>query len=738
MPSIIWAANKNNVDGSISKRVLTFLEKLQKDPSTPGLNIEPIVTSVDKRVRTGRVNDQYRAVLFELNAHGTQTFVYTGTFNHDDAIKIARTARLTFDPTTGIASLIQETERSAPVAEVAEVAEVVEDAAPAEPTLGERLDDLGYSRDYIAETFGVDADAINAVWELVDEDDLAKTLAAYPEWMSEVFIGLLAGMISDEVRADLALDEAAVAVEADKNSDDALIEGMQHPTAKSQFTIIGDDADELRRVVHNSTFVQWQVYLHPSQSKIVDRNYSGTGKITGGAGTGKTVVLVHRANRLITENPDASVMLTTYTRDLANSLKAQMNVMNPTYPEAQDLGQPGLWIGGVDQAIDRVIRTASTAALSDALSTVLGTNTVFKPGLLEREEDVWRTSISLANTELPEHIANPMFLKNEFEAVVLPERISSLAEYRRVARTGRGTPLSRQQRGHVWKIIDAFRAECVARQQLTYATRATVAADCLTTPLVNHALVDEGQDLHSGHWMFLRNLVAAGPNDIFIAEDAHQRIYGQRLSLRQFGLETRGRATSKLLRNYRTTEQNLDYALNVLRGEEWIDSNDDVESTDFQRSALQGPEPVVVQCESESEQIKVAAEHIRQWQEDAEAEGREHPVVGVLARTRKLVRVAVAQLNEHGIPATSTGHDGTPGTTVMTMHNAKGQEFTHVVLLGVDSQTLPLAYLTKGLGDVERNEQLQKERSLLYVAVSRARENVLITTGAQPSEFLPG
>lgn len=784
MATIIFQEISSGLDNSVRDKAYAFLKKLQTDDTTKGLHVEPINNSVDPRFRTARVNDQYRACLFKVQAPGlSTTYIYLGTFNHDDAIAMARTKRLEYDPVIGVTQVLtasqeqieaaQSAQKSASRAKAeAAAAQAVAQAAESAQgsTLGAALEDRGYSKDYLHNELRLDRHVLELFWPLVNENDIAGTLAGQPKWMIDALEALVAEMPIPDIKAELGLtappttenhsvssqhtegekpQPSAPAITKEDSASQETVEdyekllaGLHHPAAQMEFKFIESDED-LEHAMTMSSFDEWQIWLHPTQQQFVDRNYSGSGKVTGGAGTGKTVVLIHRTDRLLGETtPPPAILLTTYTRTLAESLKLQMNTKNPHFAEAADPGEPGLWIAGIDSVVSSVLKNASPAEERAAVAKVLGSEGTIRNSTVGDQElaERWKMALLADDGQLKPEIANPTFLNEEFEHVVLTNRINSLAEYRKVARPGRGTPLNRGERVRVWKVIESFRRACLLERSLSYAGRAAVAAEIIEAsgrPLFAHTLVDEAQDFHAGHWRFLRAATAEGPNDIFLAEDAHQRIYRSPVVLSHYGIKTRGKATRKLTKNYRTTRENLQFALRTLEGTDWIDSDQAEDNEAFQRSSTTGPVPQVLTFDDMSAQLDAAAAAIHSWQKRAEEADQDRPVIGVLARTGRAVDLAVTGLNERGIEASANRNSHTSDVRVLTMHNAKGMEFNDVILFNVDKKALPLSFITNGLGDSDREAAIQRERALLYVASSRAREELVITTGPEPSELLP-
>lgn len=777
MAPVTISMHRPDIDPTVRKQTMDFLTKLADDPTSPGLNVEPVVAAVDPRVRTGRVNKQYRAVMFELTGKDMHHFVFEGVYNHDDAYDRAVKIRLEVNPVNGITRLIEETTPELPsdqeksdrakaaaaaraAAELAtrQKAEPVADpvavpVGPITPPPGDILREHGYTATVLEQELGIDSSVIDRVLDLPNEDGLEDALMMSPSWERDALLGLIAGFTVDEVRESLGIpariEESAQA--ETRTEDERLLEGLKTPAAQMDFAYLDEvNTEELRKVIDAQDFDAWRVFLHPDQQQIIDRDYSGSARVFGGAGTGKTVVAVHRANRLVTsngrtptlsDNPPA-VLLTTFTRGLADSLKSLMNVLNPAFPEAGTPGEPGLWISGIDALIYQLLKKANPAEIEKASEAVLGRATRrIKPFTGDEERQYWLDALmNFRDADLPPELGNTTFMEQEFESVVLANQITTQVAYLRVARPGRGTPLNRAQRKKVWLVIEAFMNASARDGKVSWPAQAAVAARLLDNrgdSLFDHVLIDEAQDFHAGHWRFLRASVAEGPNDIFLAEDSHQRIYGQHHVLSHFGISTRGRASTRLTVNYRTTRENLGYALQILDGEQaWLDAEGEQDSEKGYRSLRSGPRPQRMSFTTENEEFDAVAELIRQWQD-----GREDVRIGVLTRTRPLINRAVNALADHGITAVKTqnaelaSHEA---VSVMTMHGAKGMEFTHVILLGMGEDVLPLQHQLAGLGEAERQDALQRERALLYVAATRARDELVVTTHGQPSALLPG
>ena len=408
------------------------------------------------------------------------------------------------------------------------------------------------------------------------------------------------------------------------------------------------ETESLRAVIESGSFNQWRVYIHPEQRRMAEGARNGSSRVFGGAGTGKTVVAVRRANNLARRavaNQDPgdtppAILLTTFTKGLAHGLKSQLNALNPHYPEASDPGEPGVWVDNIDAVVRKVVSLGTPDEVEEATRRVLGDSVQrVRPYTDLAGRHVWDAAIESTDESMPREIANDTFLQAEYETVVLANRITTLAEYLKVPRPGRGTPLNRKQRKQVWAVLESVMHTQAIDGQLFWPTMSAVGAEILNVRygdgprMFEHVLVDEAQDFNAGHWHFLRACVAEGPNDIFIAEDSHQRIYGNPLTLSHFGISTRGGASTRLTLNYRTTKQNLDYALRILLGGDtaFIDAEGAEDHVEHYRSARTGPAPEILPCTSEEQEFAAAAERINHW---LDADNASEVRIGVMCRTR--------------------------------------------------------------------------------------------------------
>ncbi|NCT90970.1 ATP-dependent helicase [Cellulomonas sp. APG4] len=742
MPTIIMTKWPVKIDGSVRSKAMAFLQKLSADDTTPGLHVEPIQQSADPRVRTGRVDQSYRAVMFRLDGAGEPHYVIHGVWQHDDAIAVAKKVRLKLNPINGLPQIEEipvpadaggggehaaagpggerpvrsDEPQDKPAVDVRrDEVDTREEPVPTEPLLGRR----GVTRSDLVERLGVPVEVADLALVAPDEDGVLAVAQHHEGWLGTMLIDLATGDSVDTVRERM---EIAAAPEP-SDDDEALLRSLRRPAAQMQFTFI-EDQDELRRVIESGDFGAWRVFLHPDQRRYVERPTKGPFRLSGGAGTGKTVVVVHRTRALARARPDARMLVTTFTRNLADSLRDSLQQLDPGVPVAGGPGEAGVHVTGIDALAFAVLRSAGGPSLGAATQAVLGDE---RPELRGRTpEGRWRAVVEGTSTDLPPQLAHEAFLAAEYATVVLPNRVLTEEQYLRVRRPGRGTPLDRKRRAAVWELISRYRAQGRVDGTLDYPETAAVAAAYLEGAggeprrLADHVLVDEGQDLSPGHWQLLRALVEPGPDDLFIAEDSHQRIYGPRLVLSRYGINIVGRSR-RLTLNYRTTAQNLRYAMGILEEGEYVDLENVPEETGY-RSARSGPEPELVDVASLPAELDLIADRVRGWLGTAvPAE-----TIAVLVHDRFQRERVVSGLAERRVEVRAVDREkpvaGRP--LVMTMHRAKGMEFSKVVLVLGDPSATERRFA--GLDEAERADAELRERSVEYVAATRARDELVV------------
>ncbi len=677
------------VDGSMKARAWDFMMKLNSDPDGAGLDLKMPQGVLDRRVRTARVDQNFRAVLFSLPP---DLLVMAAIKPHDEAYAYAATLRLEINPANGAMELIAEQTIERTVQQFRDKPRPI-DAPQVLPYSPSDLVGLGVRED-VAEQ----AVLLNS------QDELLSLVLDLPEWQQQALLDLATGKSLEDVRADYG-----VGVEA---TDDPT-QSLTRAVTRMQFVTIQDD-EELRRMIEGD-FEEWRTFLHPQQRTLAERpTYNGPFRLAGGAGTGKTVVALHRAV-FLARRPEARVLLCTYNRTLAASLETHLRQLAPAEIAHR------IDVLGVDQAVNRVVREHDGDPP--------------RPAESRAEERLWEDAV--ASADVPADLVatlTPEFLAAELRAVMLGMPTITQENYLSAKRSGRGVRLNRLQRTAVWRVVEEFRHGLDAERRTTFELLAARAAE-VASPRYDHVVIDEGQDLHAAHWRFLRALVSPGPNDLFICEDAYQRIYGEQLVLSRFGIETRGRSR-RLTLNYRSSRQNLDFALRVISGVEVIDSEGDAESVSGYRAAFNGPTPTTRGFRGSVDEDAFLEATVKSWIADCVAESS----IGVLVRRHADQERARQALQSAGLPVEVLGPNrpsSRSAVVVTTMHRAKGMEFSRVVVFGAEAGVVPLKFLVDQVPEADRAPVIGRERALLYVACSRARDELVVTWSGPASPFLP-
>lgn len=724
--TIIMTKLGSRLDPTIRKAAMSFLEKLAADDALPGLHIEPITNSVDPRARTGRVDHGNRAVLFRLDHGDSPAYVFLGVWPHNEGTAMAQRSVLRVNPLNGIPELTE-----------VEIPE--QTPRTSEPTASSAPESdlprvLGYTADELVSGIGMDQRLAQRAAACVSEDLLLEMAGQVTDWQGLALVDLATG-------DDLQTIKERYDMTPREDNDAVILDQIRNnPATRASFTYVGNQ-DEMRAIIEGGDFDAWRVWLHPEQRRRVDANYRGPARITGGAGTGKTVVLLHRTHRLWKDNPEARILLTTFTTNLADEMREQLGRLDPKVTRANGLNQSGIFVSGIDALVAAILRTAGDRG-TGATMAVLGHDSSVLRG--RTRNDAWQNAIDAAGHDLPPQLPSDAFFVAEYATVILPSLVTSENEYLRVRRPGRGVRLARADRQAVWKVVAAYRTAARVNESVDFTEAAAIAARYLddvaaeSGRLFDHVVVDEGQDLGPTHLTLIRALVAEGDNDVFIAEDAHQRIYGQRLVLSQYGLQIRGRS-SRLRLNYRTTKQNLGLAQRILEGAEWVDSENESEDSSGYRSVFSGPVPQLRGCSSLVEEYQFAADTLRRWIEAAGERGEDPKTLAILVRDRIQRDQVVTALGERGLTVRGLDRESIPAgkPVVMTMHRAKGTEFARVLLFGVSASSIPKTLRAFDYADDEKADALLRERALLYVAATRARDELVITWSGDGSRFLP-
>lgn len=668
--------------GDEQKTVKTTAFDLQLNPANLGLSFHKLEKAKDKNFWSIRVSGDIRLIIHKTE--GSLLLCYVD--HHDKAYDWAERRKLETHPKTGAAQLVELRET------VQEIVIPTYVEAP-KPIAAKKFLFSHISEDALL-NYGVPAEWLNDVRQATD--DTLLTLADHlPGEAAEALLELATGG-KPRVPQPVA----------------AATNPFDHPDAQRRFRVM-TNLEELQRALE-FPWDKWTVFLHPEQRQWVEREYSGPARVSGAAGTGKTIVALHRAVFLARAHPDTRVLLTTFSDTLANALRTQLKRLVSNEPRLAER---------ID--VHSINAIGSRLYKSHFGQAHLATREVIFDLLRESSQEVGNHKFSLH------------FLYTEWEQVVDAWQLDSWEAYRDVARLGRKTRLPEPQRALLWSIFDRVRAGLASRNLITHADLFSrlvpVMAKSKHLPF-DFAVVDEAQDISIAHLRFFAALGADRPNALFFAGDLGQRIFQQSFSWKALRVDIRGR--SRTLRvNYRTSHQ-IRMQADRLLGPQVSDADGNTDERGDTISVFNGPPPQIHVVANETEEIKL----VSAWISERMKAGVVAHEFGVFVRSAAELGRARAAVKETGIPfkvldehvETTSGH-----VSISTMHLAKGLEFRAVVVMACDDEIIPLQERIETVGDdADLQEVYDTERYLLYVACTRARDHLLVTSVAPASEFL--
>lgn len=684
----------------LQKKVREFTERFQEDPTRSGLNFERLSGTRDPKVRSLRVDQAYRVIVVQPDRGDVILCVWVD--HHDEAYRWVEKKTFEVNPLSGVLQVfsVEEGEQAVAAVEIEE--------QPPEPVVEKRLFDAIDDEDLLMS--GVPEPLLASVRALVAERELDVLAPHLPTDAADMLYLLASGYdFMQALEESSRPKEKVAAVDVGDFST-----ALERPETQSQFHLVEGER-ELEQML-DAPMEQWRVFLHPSQRRLVEWDVNGPVRVLGGAGTGKTVVLMHRAKHLAEQvftAPDDRLFVTTFTRNLAADLSATLKSLCPASAERIEVKNIHAWARSFyEQQVGRRV-----AVLEDG----------------PQRREFMSQAATMASTDA---YGVPFYL-DEWDQVIQAQEVDSKEAYFRARRVGRGTRLGRKQRAEIWTVLARYRELLESEgllewQDLVREARLFIEGRDLALPY-KAVLADEVQDLSPPELKLLRAIVPPGPNDLFLVGDAHQRIYGHMARLGACGIEIRGRSR-RLKLNYRTTEQIRTRAVTILENLEIDDLDGGVDSLNGYRSLRSGPAPRFHHGERPEDEENALLEVLHEWLESTAPED-----ICVAARTNELVSRYAQILSQAGIPNVLIRTEATPdrsGVRMATMHRLKGLEFKKVVLCGVQGGQVPLALPESSLADqASAADHEQRERCLFYVASTRARDELVITGFGNASTF---
>lgn len=679
--SFTKALGKLNAQEQSAAKITVF--DLQQDPSAPGLQFHRIDKSKDANFWSIRCNRDIRIIVHKTSA----SFLICYVDHHDDAYKWAERRRIEAHPKTGAAQIVEVRER------VEEIAVPV--YVDAEPT-------------------AIEPEIQPPLFGDLSEDDLLD-VGVPQDWVADIRIATEDRFfeITDHLPAESSealLDYATTGILHKPEPVEPKVSPFDHPDAQRRFRVL-DDVEELKLALEYP-WDQWAIFLHPSQRAIVEQKFSGPARVSGSAGTGKTVVALHRAASILKNDAHARVLLTTFSSPLANALEHKLKML----------------MGGNGSANVSVLPFQGVAY--DLFTLAFG----HTPRAASKDQV--KAALESARNELNISEFTIRFLVSEWSNVVDAWQINSLEAYAQVPRLGRKNRLGSKQRERIWPVFvqtrELLQSQGVDSWSGIFAAVTDYFARRDHKPF-SHIIVDEAQDLGVPELRMLSAIAEDNPDALFFAGDLGQRIFQEPFSWNTLGVDIRGRSHT-LKVNYRTSHQirqTVDRLLpSVVRD---VDGNE--EDRKGTVSVFNGPEPKVEIFDNSTDEI----DGLVTWVRTAIGENIEPEEIGLFVRSNNELLRARSVVKKAGyspLELSDRVEDRDGRISIGSMHLAKGLEFKAVAVMACDDDILPLQERVETVADeVELDEVYETERHLFYVACTRARDR-LIVTGVEPaSEF---
>ena len=668
---------------AVQGKVLKWAIRFQTDPTASGFNYETIRAARDAHLKSVRIDGDWRGIVFVPPRSDLYILLYVD--RHDAAYRWAAHRKLTINPVTGAMQIVLLDEVSAPP----ELAETAVRQAPEEMAEHPRL--FAHLTDTEILSLGTPADLLPRVRQISSEAELDTLQPVLP---IEAYEGLFLVVAGDTVSQVLSARETQVNRPIDTEDFASSVE-----TAESQSRFVVVDNDEALTAIMNAPLAQWRVFLHPLQKKLAIGDRSGPVRVLGGAGTGKTVLAMHRAKWLAEHaTPEGKkVLVTTFTRNLAIDLEANLNTLCSREVMSR------IEVTNLDAWVLRFLRSKRYEQ-----SIVYGRQ--------NEAAECWHRALAVKDASLG---LDDEFYAAELEQVVLAQGVATLDAYRAARRVGRGVMLSRAKRDAVWPVFEEYRAQLASRRLKevddAYRDAAQLIAKDRHYPY-SAIVVDETQDFGPQALRLLRALIEPGKNDLFFVGDGHQRIYHRnKAAMSRSGIDIRGRAR-KLYLNYRTTDEIRRQAVALLEGVEVDDLDDGADDNSRDKSLSHGPTPIVESCLSREDLITRVKAILAGWGMVPDA--ADLGATCIMAESRAARDQLMSAMRSAGYAVESIEADTRVNTEAncllfATMHRAKGLEFRNVI---VTSPTL-------GKGD-----RGGVAPQLIYVALTRAKQRAAVLT----------
>ena len=676
---------------STQKKVLEFQRKFRENSKSSAINFEAISTFKDQQLRTARIDDKYRAIVKAPVTGDNYYLLWVD--NHDEAMDWARNKVFHWNDNTDTAQIF-----TAPEAKIAD------STAEEFSKVPHLFDD--YTEEQLLQ-IGVPSQTVSLVRSLKDLNELGESEKYIPTDAFENLFYLTEGLNIELLIAEINEGKSnATELEAKVNS----------INNKRSFVEVDD---VLMSEIINGDLSKWQIYLHPSQRKLVEPDFKGSVRVTGGAGTGKTVVALHRLKKLtsiLIDGDDRKIVFTTFTNALTQNLTVLADKLN--------INKSKIVITNIDTLVRDLAKEYNLVDKNVRILDFYNSKSSY---------ELWDDFLEQNLTEF-----DTFFLTAEYQNVILFNDVKNLEEYLKVSRIGRGKPISRKVKMEIWELVEKYNSKKKDENYIDRAELFNLVTNHLKSIQVRpfkNVIADEVQDLSNVELRFLRALVEDKVNDLFLVGDPYQKIYARKINFTAAGISIRGNRSKQLKINYRTSEEIKRLAVTAVQGIKYDDFDGETEKLNGYLSLFHGEQPTYEVFKTKSDELNAIIIHISELKE----KGFKMNDIALAFRTKEALKEVKTALHKSKIPFTdnATVGNSNSGVILSTFHGLKGLEFKAVILCDVNNRTVPfMIHKMDTMEQQEKEDYLNSEKSLLYVAITRAISILKIVGTGIKSNFL--
>lgn len=666
-----FLANLAKLPNTIQNKILKWAIKFQADPRSVGINYENINAARDANLKSVRIDQDWRGIVFKPDVGDVYILLFVG--RHDDAYHWAENKKMAINPVTGAMQIVFTEQVIVQEKNSVKNIQVPDVQLPFFNLSDKELLSIGVPEDWII-----------TVRKIANEKALDEIQELLPV---EAYEGLFLLLAGDSVNDILILRETRLDQKIDTQDFGKALENAE---SQSRFVVVDDEALES---IMNAPLAQWRVFLHPTQRKLATKNFNGPARVLGGAGTGKTVLAMHRAKWLAEHktNDDERVLFTTFTKNLALDIEENLKSL----------------------CSSEVYKKIEVINLDAWVYSFFRGNNYGYTIVYSRDDANHAWELALASKDSSLDLSDD-FYKEELEKIILPQGISSIDEYRLAKRIGRGGVLKRAMRDAIWPVFEEYRHQLSIRKlkEVDDAYRDAVAL-LKAKPFNKYSaiVVDETQDFGPQAIKLLRAMIEEKENCLFFVGDGHQRIYSRNKAvLSQCGVDIRGRA-KKLYINYRTTDEIRTTALAQLEGVDVDDLDGNNDESKKYKSLTHGEKPNILSVGSVGDAEEKAYNFYQEW---LHRDGENKKSICIILSTNQKRDYLSNCFQKRGcniniVDAKKADTASVDTVFFSTMHRAKGLEFDRVIVIS--------DFIN------ESNFESNEKRMLIYVALTRAKIN---------------